>query len=88
MTALTRSRASAYAVEERRWKIAVAIARNGSTDRAIRARDPSVITRAAVMPTTVIRLITAVTRPVCRKVERASTSVVILVMMRPAISRS
>jgi hypothetical protein len=71
-----------------RWKITVANASTGTTARATRARPASVITRATVIVTTVSTLASALTRPVCRNVDSASTSVVILVMIRPAISRS
>lgn len=43
---------------------------------------------ATVTPTSVSTATIAVDRPVCKNVERASTSVVIRVMMRPDNSRS
>ena len=45
-------------------------------------------TSATVIATTVSTLAIALVSPVCRNVDSASTSVVILVMIRPAISRS
>jgi hypothetical protein len=60
----------------------------GRIASATSASDTSVTINATVTATTVNRLATAVTRPVCRNVDSASTSVVIRVMIRPAISRS
>ena len=87
-TALTCSRASVYAAVDRRWKMTVATTTTGSTVSATSARPKSVTSSATVIVTTVRMLASALTRPVCRNVDSASTSVVILVMIRPAISRS
>ena len=43
---------------------------------------------AIMMPTNVSSALTMVIKPVCRNVDSASTSVVILVMIRPDSSRS
>ncbi len=88
MTTLTRSRASVYARDDRRWNSTVATSSTGSTVSATSASAGSVSTSATAMPPTVSTLITAVVSPVCRNVDSASTSVVIRVMIRPAISRS
>ena len=85
---LTFSRASVYARVEYRRKITVATATNGSARNAISASPTSMTTSTTAIPTKVASETTEVTRPVCRKLDSASTSVVIRVMIRPAISRS
>jgi hypothetical protein len=66
----------------------VAAISSGRPSIATTARPASVTSSAMATPTTVSTLISAVDRPVCRNVDSASTSVVIRVMIRPAISRS
>ena len=73
---------------ENRRKMTVATATIGSARNAIMASPASIRTSTTAMPTKEASDTTEVTRPVCRKLDRASTSVVIRVMIRPAISRS
>ena len=54
----------------------------GSVAKTTRASSTSMTSSATMMPKKVTTETKAVTRPVCRKVDRASTSVVILVMIR------
>ncbi len=88
LTALIRSRASEYAAEDRRRNTRVARTSTGTGSSATTASDRSVSRSATVIPMRVNRLTTAVANPVWRKVDSASTSVVIRVMIRPASSRS
>ncbi|CAO0832929.1 hypothetical protein SMICM17S_07089 [Streptomyces microflavus] len=60
----------------------------GRVAKTTRASWMSRTSRATVMPKKVTTETNAVTRPVWRNVERASTSVVIRVMIRPVSSRS
>jgi hypothetical protein len=88
LTADTRSRASSYAFTLARRKKNVARTSGGSVAKTIRASCTSITSRATMMPKKVTTETKAVTRPVWRKVDRASTSVVIRVMIRPVSSRS
>ena len=60
----------------------------GSTASATRASPGSVTSSATAIPTKVSSADHGLASPVCRNVDSASTSVVIRVMIRPAISRS
>ncbi len=88
MTNDTRSRASSYAFTLARRKKKVAMISGGRVANTTRASWMSMTSRATMMPKKVTTETNAVTRPVWRKDERASTSVVILVMIRPVNSRS
>jgi hypothetical protein len=59
-----------------------------TTERVVRARGRLRKHRATATPTKVKRLTAALIRPFCNRFENASTSVVIRVMIRPAISLS
>lgn len=88
MTNETRSRASSYAFTLALRKKYVATISGGRVAKTTSASCTSSTSRATMMPKKVTTETNAVTRPVCRKVDRASTSVVILVMIRPVNSRS
>ncbi|RPK44075.1 hypothetical protein EES40_15210 [Streptomyces sp. ADI93-02] len=88
MTTLMRSRASSYALTLLRRKKNVPTISSGSVAKTTRASWTSRTSSTTVMPRKVTTETKAVTRPVCRNVDRASTSVVIRVMIRPVISRS
>ena len=66
----------------------MAITSGGRTVKASSASPAFITSRMTAMPPKVASETTEVTSPVCRKDDSASTSVVIRVMMRPAISRS
>ncbi len=88
MTAEIRSRASWYALTLERRKKKVPTISGGRVRKTTSASCTSMTSRAAMMPKKVTTETKAVTRPVCRNVDRASTSVVIRVMIRPVSSRS
>lgn len=88
MTTDTRSRASSYAFTLARRKKYVATISSGRVAKTTRARPTSSTSRATMMPKKVTTETNAVTRPVWRNVDSASTSVVIRVMIRPVSSRS
>ena len=88
MTTETRSRASSYAFTLARRKKNVPTISGGSVAKTTRASCTSITSRATMMPKKVTTETKAVTRPVCRNVDSASTSVVIRVMIRPVSSRS
>ena len=88
MTTATRSRASSYAFTLARRKKYVATISGGSVAKTTSASSTSSTSRAPMMPKKVTTETNAVTRPVCRNVDSASTSVVIRVMIRPVSSRS
>ncbi len=88
MTALTFSLASSYAFEEFLRNQTVAATRTGSTLNKVSPSLTLISKRAMNTPMKVRPEFTIVMRPVWRNVDIASTSVVILVMIRPAISRS
>ena len=71
-----------------RRKTTVATISGGRVAKTIRASCTSMTSSATRMPKKVSRLTTAVTRPVWRKLDSASTSVVMRVMIRPVSSRS
>ena len=88
LTMPTFSLASLYAREEYRRNTTVATTTNGSATKAISASPRSMTASTTAIPTKVTSETTEVTSPVCRNADSASTSVVIRVMIRPAISRS
>lgn len=88
MTVETRSRASSYALTLRLRKKYVPTIRTGSVAKTTSASWRSMASSTPMMPKKVTTETKAVTRPVWRKVESASTSVVIRVMIRPVSSRS
>ena len=88
MTALTFSLASLYAFDDLARKITVATTSSGMIDSTVRPSLRLITSRAASTPKNDSTELTAVTRPVCRNEDSASTSVVIRVMIRPDSSRS
>jgi hypothetical protein len=88
LTAETFSRASLYAREAIRRNAMVATSTTGRAQKASSASGRSITSSTIAMPQNVDSDTTKVINPVCRNEDSASTSVVILVMMRPAISRS
>ena len=75
-------------MDDNRRNTTVAAISTGRPSIATTARLASVSNSAMATPTTVRTLISALDSPVCRNVDSASASVVIRVMIRPAISRS
>ncbi len=71
-----------------RRKTRVATRITGSVAKANNASDRSITSSTTMMPTKVTNDTTDDTRPVCRKLDRASMSVVIRVRMRPVCCRS
>lgn len=88
LTSETRSRASSYALTLARRKKNVPMTSGGSVTKTTSASCTSITSRATMMPKKVTTETNAVTSPVCRNVDSASTSVVIRVMIRPVSSRS
>lgn len=88
MTALMRSRASSYAFTLLRRKKTVATKSTGRVAKTTNASSTSIARSTTRMPKKVTTETNAVTSPVWRKVDSASTSVVIRVMIRPVNSRS
>ncbi|GAA3303754.1 hypothetical protein GCM10020295_53140 [Streptomyces cinereospinus] len=88
MTPDTRSRASSYAFTLARRKKKVATISGGSVANTTSASSTSSTSSATMIPKKVTTETNAVTSPVCRNVDSASTSVVIRVMIRPVSSRS
>lgn len=88
MTADTRSRASSYAFTLARRKKNVPMTSGGRVTKTTSASCTSITSSAPMMPKKVTTETKAVTRPVWRNVDSASTSVVIRVMIRPVSSRS
>ena len=88
MTTLMRSRASSYALTLLRRKKNVPTISTGSVAKTTSASWTSRTSSATMMPKKVTTETNAVTRPVWRNVDSASTSVVIRVMIRPVSSRS
>ncbi len=83
-----RSRAVPYARFETRRNQMVAATRGRRTVPVARKSAGFMISRTTATPTRVRTLTTALMSPFCRRVDSASTSVVMRVMIRPAISRS
>jgi hypothetical protein len=83
-----RSRAMLYARVDADRNHSVAITSGGRIDAVITASVGSMNTSATPTPTNVTRLTSALTRPFCKSCESASMSVVMRVMIRPAISCS
>ena len=88
MTAATFSRASPYAREDLARNTSVATATSGTRVSTVRPSRRLMISRATMTPAKDSAELTMVISPVCRNDDRASTSVVIRVMMRPDISCS
>ena len=82
------SRARAYERRELRWNHTVKTARNGSTAKAASARRTSITSSTTMIPAHPATLVRASSRPCCRRLASASTSVVMRVMIRPPISLS
>ena len=88
LTAATRSRDSLYARDDLDRNTSVATTSTGKMHSTARPSRRLMMSSAASTPKKVSTELTMVTSPVCRKVDSASTSVVILVRIRPDISRS
>lgn len=82
------SRAWPYAWFEYFRNSSVATASGGMRSSTGSIRRQLMIVRATSTPKKLMRLTSALTRPLCRSCDWASTSVVMRVMTRPAISRS
>ena len=84
----TASRAVRYARDDWRWNHTVITPSTGSTAKPTRARRQSSPNIRATTPTHVTIADRAIKSPCWRSWARASTSVVMRVMIRPPISRS
>ena len=88
LTTATFSRASLYALADCARNTSVAITSSGRMHSTARPSRRLMMSSAASTPKKVSTELTMVISPVCRNVDSASTSVVILVRIRPDISRS
>jgi len=88
LTAATFSRASEYAFADFFLNTSVATTSTGKMVSTARPSSRLMMSSAASTPKKVSTELTMVISPVCRNEDSASTSVVILVMIRPDCSRS